>query len=130
MSKSITITLPIYYTQVFKTKKPRQFLVGLNWYRNCHHSLSNTVKHYYSDLVKELIGSIKFKKIRVHYSVYAKRHGTDGHNIRAVIEKFFMDGLVNAGTITDDSIKYAIGDSSDYSIDKDNPRIVITVSEV
>ena len=123
------ITLPIYYTQEYKTKEDRKFLVGLNWYRNAHHSSSNQVKHYYHDLVRSIVGSKTFKKIRVHYDVYAGRRGTDGHNIRAVIEKFFMDGLVDCGALEDDNIDFVVGDSSNYYIDKENPRIVINISE-
>ncbi len=124
------VTLPIYYTQNYKTKKPRTLLVGLNNYRNWHHSLSNVIKHHYHDLTKEVIGDAKFGTVRIHYDVYAKRNGTDGGNIRSIIEKFFLDGLVEAGSIADDSIKYVKGESSDYFIDPLNPRIEITITEV
>lgn len=124
------ITLPIHYTQTFRTKKSKTFLVGLNWYRNAHYLVSNKVKHDYHDMVNQQVAGCTFKKIRLHYDVYAARKGTDGHNIRAVIEKFFMDGMVEGGHIVDDDISHLVGDSSDYYIDKDNPRIEITITEV
>jgi hypothetical protein len=128
--KELTISLPIYYTQYFKTKKSKTFLVGLNWYRNAHHSISNSVKHYYHELVYPLVVGNKFNKVMIEYRVYAGRKGTDGHNIRAILEKFFLDGFVEAGCIEDDNIDFVIGDSSKYFIDRDNPRIDITVKEV
>ena len=103
-------------------------LVGLNWYRNAHHMLSNKVKAHYHELVKKQIGdTVITTGIRLHYKVYAQRNGTDGHNIRAVMEKFICDGLVESGVIKDDSIEYLKGDSSEYFIDKLNPRIDIYI---
>lgn len=125
----IKLELPIYYTQKFKTKDSKTFLVGLNWYRNAHHMLSNKVKEHYHQLVKEQVRDIKFKKVWISYHVFAGRNGTDGHNVRAVMEKFICDGLVSAGVIEDDSIEFLKGDESYYSIDKDNPRIVVFVEE-
>lgn len=130
MSNSNTITLPIHYTFKYKSKKDKTVLVGLNAYRNWHYLVSNKVKHDYHTMVAEQIGKQKFNKIKLLYKVYAARNGTDGHNIRAVIEKFFMDGLVEAGAIEDDDISHVIGDTSEYYIDKMNPRIEITILPV
>ena len=124
------ITLPIYYDQEFKTKPSKRFLVGMNWYRNAHYLLSNKVKDHYHDLVKEAIQDIKFEKVSLEYTVYVSRKNTDGHNIRSVIEKFFLDGLVSAGALPDDSIDYVVGDSSKYLLDKDNPRVEIIIKEI
>lgn len=130
MTKTLTIELPIYYKQEFKTKKSKELLVGLNNYRNWYHVLSNNVKRYYHELVAQKIGTNTFKKVTIHYDVYVRRNGTDGPNIRSVIEKFFLDGMVVCGAIPDDNISYVIGDSSSYYIDPRNPRIEITITEV
>lgn len=129
MKNKLTITLPIHYEQTFKTKKSKTFLVGLNWYRNAHYRLNNIVKSRYHDLTREAIGKSKFGKIRLIYRVYVARNGTDGTNIRSVIEKFFLDGLVECGAIKDDSIAYVLGDESHYFIDRENPRIEIDIIE-
>lgn len=128
VQNEFNLTLPIYYT-LERVKGNKVMLVGLNNYRNWHHSISNKIKHHYSDIVGEIVGDRKFKKIKVKYIVYARRVGTDGPNIRSVIEKFFLDGLVNCGAIKDDSIQYVVADSSEYFIDRENPRIVINISE-
>lgn len=124
------VTLPIYYDFTYATKKSKRILVGFNWYRNAHHRVSNSVKIHYHKLTERVVGDAKFKRIKLVYNVYAGRNGTDGHNIRAVIEKFFMDGLVNCGAIEDDDISHVIGDESHYYIDKNNPRIEIEIIEV
>lgn len=123
------VILPIHYTNEYKTKKDKTILVGMNWYRNAHFLVSNKVKHHYHDLVSKQIGNSKFNKIKLIYKVYVGRKNTDGHNIRAVIEKFFLDSLVEGGNIKDDSIDYVVGDSSEYYLDKDNPRIEIEIIE-
>lgn len=126
----ISVTLPIHYTQTFKTKKDKTFLVGMNWYRNAHYLITNKVKSDYHKMVYKQLKNLTFGKIRLKYHVYVSRKNTDGHNIRSVIEKFFLDGLVEGGIIKDDSIDYVIGDSSSYFLDKDNPRIEIFIEEV
>lgn len=124
------LVLPIYYEQEFKTKKNKSFLVGLNWYRNAHYMISNKVKHWYHNEVAKQINGERFNKIRVQYDVYAQRKGTDGPNIRSILEKFVLDGLVTHGVIEDDKIGILVGDSSNYYIDGDNPRIEIIINEV
>lgn len=126
----VTITLPIHHTQNYKTKKSKTFLVGMNWYRNCHYLVSNKVKDHYHKLVASQVGTRKFNKIKLNYKVYVARNGTDGHNIRSVIEKFFLDGLVEMGAIKDDNTQdYVMGDTTSYYLDKENPRIEIEIIE-
>ncbi len=129
--KSITFTVPIYYKQFFKTKPYKIFLLGLNWYRNAHHHLSNKVKIAYHKLVAEAVGDIKFeKRVSVHYKIFMERKGVDGHNVRSVIEKFVLDGLVQCGAIEDDNTQIVIADTSEYFMNPGNPRAEITITEV
>ena len=54
----------------------------------------------------------------------------DADNV-AFAKKFILDGLVMAGVLKGDSRKYVIGLEDDFSeIDPDNPRIVVTLTEV
>jgi len=123
------LILPIYYEQVFKTKKNKMILVGMNNYRNWHYILSNKIKSHYCSLIKSQYDGSKFENPLVHYKIYAKRRGVDGGNIRSVIEKFVLDGLVEVGAIPNDTIDYIDEDRSNYSIDKDNPRAEIYLTE-
>lgn len=124
------LTFPIYYTQVFKTKKDKKLLIGLNNYRNWHHYLSNAIKVYYHELTREKIGKNTFTKVRMHYKVYVARGGTDGPNIRSIMEKFILDGLVECGALKDDSIEFLKGDTSEYFIDKEHPRFEVDIEEI
>lgn len=128
----ITIVLPVYYTEKYKTKKDKTFLVGMNWYRNAHFILNNKVKHSYHEIIKKKVNNIKFKRIILTYRVYIKRKGTDGHNIRSIIEKFLLDGLVESKAIKNDSTPdFVLEDKgTKYFIDKLNPRMEIDIEEV
>lgn len=122
------LILPIHYNIEYKTKKDKKVLVGLNWYRNCHHHLSNKVKQYYHSLVKEQVtANDKFDTIKPHYNVYLWNKLTDWPNVRAIMEKFVLDGLVEAWVIVNDTVDIVLWDSSSYFIDKVNPRIEIEI---
>ena len=54
----------------------------------------------------------------------------DADNV-AFAKKFILDGLVMADVLKGDSRKYVIGLEDDFSeIDPDNPRIIVTLTEV
>ncbi len=116
----MTITVPIYWQQ----SKKKTVLVGLNWYRNAHFMALNKAKKHYSTLITDF-KPFKGDKIHIHYNVYLKRRGTDGGNVRAVIEKFMLDALVKNGIITNDTADIIISDSANYYFDKTNPRCEI-----
>jgi len=125
----LKLILPIYYTQTFKTKKDKTILCGMNWARNCHFQILNKVKKHYHKLVAEQVHHRKFNKVHIHYDIYVKRKGTDGGNIRSIIEKFALDGLKQAGIIVDDNINYVKSDSANYFIDSNSPRAEILIIE-
>jgi len=123
------LIVPIYYTIVKKRKPSKVILVNMNWYRNAHYMLSNKVKLFYHELIKKQYNGEKFTCAVPKYMIYSKRNGTDGANIRSIIEKFVLDGLVEVGAIKDDTIEYINEDSSEYFIDKENPRAEIFITE-
>jgi hypothetical protein len=122
------ITLPIYY---FVNKK-KQVLIGMNWFRNANYFVANKAKSFYHSLVlHELEGAIQLQPpLEVEYKIFVKRKGIDGMNVRAVVEKFALDGLKAAGVIEDDNIDIIIKDSSEYFYDKQFPRAEITIREI
>ena len=129
--KYIKITLPIYYTIEKKRKKNQTILVGLNWYRNCHFIVSNNVKKYYHELIRQIGIYEKFNKIKVHYVLYPKRKNQDCMNIISVIDKFILDGFQHYGIIENDNSSFYIGGSWRVDkIDKLNPRIEVYIEEV
>lgn len=124
------IILPIYYNQNFKTKKDKIFLVNLNWYRNAHYFISNDVKNHYKELVARQVKKPIQGKIRLNFSIFIKRKGSDGDNIHAIIRKFFLDALVDLKIIEDDNFEIVVGGCDNYFHDKKNPRAEIEVIKI
>ena len=125
--KAFKFELPIYWMQ---TKK-KKVLLSLNWYRNSHFTTNNRCKKAYHEMVEDIVKDIRYVgKVRIHYDIYVARKNTDGGNIQSVIEKYVLDGLVKTGTIESDTVEYVVGSSSNYYVDKENPRIEITIKKV
>ena len=126
----MTLILPIYYTKNYVRKPSKTFLVNMNWYRNAFHHLSNEVKTYYHDLVKEQVkdSDETFNKYTLHTKVFYKNKSCDGRNIVPVIEKFVLDALQEAEVTTEDTVKEDLGGSWEVADqDKDNPRVEIEI---
>ena len=126
----MTVTLPIYYTQEFKTKANKTSLVGMNLYRNAHHFLQNDMKKYFQSLVIEQLPAVAevIQQFTVTYKLYYKSPVCDGSNIIALIEKFYLDSLKEHGLIADDNVKYHLGSSwTIVEQDKENPRVEVTI---
>ena len=123
--RRFNFTLPIYWQQT----KSKRVLVGLNWYRNAHYFILNKAKKYFHNLVEEACaGQQPFDgKVRVEYKIYLKNKLSDGGNVRSVIEKFALDGLVSAWMIKQDRAVIVSEDGSEYGFDKENPRAEITI---
>ena len=125
------LQLPIYYTEHFKTKPSKTFLVGINWFRNAHHFAQNNVKQHYHQLVADqLLNPVSFNKFIIDYHLYYKSPVCDPSNIIALIEKFTLDALKLNNIIPDDNVNCHIGSS--YLVvgqDKINPRVEIAIKE-
>ena len=126
----MTVTLPIYYTQEFKTKSNKTSLVGMNLYRNANYFLQNNMKKHFQLLVIEQLHAVAevLQQFTVTYKLYYKSPVCDGSNIIALIEKFYLDALKEHGLIADDNVKYHLGSSwTIIEQDKENPRVEITI---
>ena len=128
----MTITLPIYYTEQFKTKPDKTSLVGINLYRNAHYHLQNKLKQHYHQLVHEqIIESTSFNQFTIEYKLFYKSPVCDASNIIAIIEKFTLDALKLGGVIPDDNVNYHKSSSwVAQQQDRDNPRVEITIKEL
>lgn len=129
----MTVVLPIYYIQEFKTKANKTHLVGMNLYRNAHHFLQNAMKKHFQELVLEQLPPVErqLKQFTVNYKIYYKSPVCDGSNIVALIEKFYLDAIKTHGLISDDNVNYHVG--STWSVagkDTINPRVEVTITEI
>lgn len=134
MNEILKITLPIYYT-INKKSSSKTILVGLNEYRNQHFQILSKMKAHYHDLIISSLAGCRVKKlnlisVHVAFKIYLKRNGTDGGNVRSVIEKFTLDAIKEYGLIKDDTFDIVKSDNSEYFKDAQNPRAEITVYEI
>jgi len=130
----ISIILSPYYTQTFKTKPSKTFLISLNWYRNAHYSVSNKVKNHYRQLIKKLLKGHKEpllnESYRVVYYYYYKNKNSDMSNVCALIDKFFQDSIQELEIVSNDNVQYCkevifrVGGE-----DKVNPRVEVFLQE-
>ena len=130
--REVGLTLPIYYTQEFKTKKNKTFLVGLNWERNAHYFIKSEVKRHYHELVEEQVTALgnPFAQFEVHSMLYWKNKSSDPRNIVSLVEKYLLDGLQLSGIIKQDSAMFDMGGSiSNMGQDKKEPRIEFVIRE-
>ena len=117
--------------KVTKTKT-KDFILNLNNYRNAHYQVLNKTKvefcNYmddkYPEAYKKVPGQVKTK-----YAVYtASKRKFDLPNVCSIVQKYFEDWLQHKGIVDSDDItvisecQYLYG-----GIDKDNPRVDITV---
>jgi len=126
-------SMPIYWTEKFKTKPDKVHLIGMNFFRNAHHFIQNKLKQDLEQYLKDSFnGSLDIitSTYKVHYTLYYKNPACDGSNIIALSEKIFLDFAQSVNLITNDNVKYHLGSSwSIGGIDKENPRVEITIKE-
>lgn len=127
-----TLVLPIYYTQTFKTKKDKVWLVGDNAYRNWHYFLKNEVKKHYHALISEQVqGSAVSGQYKLAIDIYLKNSNSDASNVASRIEKFTLDALQEQSIVVNDNSKYHIGSTWEFKgIDKTSPRAEVTLIEL
>lgn len=127
----IELTLPIY---VKTSKKKREQLVGLNWFRNAHYQTKDKIKKHYHKLVSEQLSGVKYtfeKQIQVKYQLFYKNSNSDLMNVVSVIDKFLLDALQECNVISNDNMKKNVYyEAKVGKKDIENPRLVCVISEV
>lgn len=125
---SYRFVLPIYGVGGAKSAYKA---ISLNWYTSIHYRTRGNAKKKFAKMVREQIEShdpIK-GKIKISYTYYAKRNGTDLDNFVGVVKKYFQDALVEYGLITDDNVTVIVANSERYGgVDKDNPRVEAVIT--
>lgn len=67
--------------------------------------------------------------VRLEYLWVEANHRRDKDNI-AFAKKFVQDALVANGVLKNDGWKQIVGFSDDFAVDKDNPRVEVTIIEI
>ena len=69
------------------------------------------------------------KKVHISYKWIEANQKRDLDNI-AFAKKFIQDALVQTGTLQNDGWKNIAGFDDSFEIDKENPRIIVTIKEM
>lgn len=69
------------------------------------------------------------RKVHITYKWYEETKRRDLDNI-AFAKKFIQDALVGYGVLEGDGWRHIAGFTDEFYIDKENPRIEVTISEV
>ena len=131
----IHLTIPCYYTQCFKTKTDKTFLVGMNWYRNAHHHIKNEVKTWFTNELLSQLKACNAKPIKGKYEVafnyYYKNPSSDLMNVCGLASKHANDAFEKYGLIENDNVKHCVRECAYVAgQDKENPRVEIFVRAI
>ena len=134
--QSYKFSLPVYYTQKFKTKKDKTFLVSMNWYRNAHYYIKNEVKIDFEKTITNMF-NVFFPdaKISGAYGIkgtyYYKNSGSDLGNVTFILSKFINDALQVQNVVINDNVKYCKEECYKVGeLDKENPRLEVELYEI
>lgn len=130
----IKVVSPIYYEQIFKTKKNKTVLISANTMRNSHHYLQNNIKQWLNDyFMKELSQYSEFKipyKYETYYLYYYKNVKSDLTNVCSQISKAFLDALQKSGNVVEDDVRHCVKEVFEVAEqDKNSPRVEIFVRQ-
>lgn len=111
-------------------------LTNLNTYINAERTnkfIASKIKKQETENIawqcKKYKGKITEYPIVIEATWYTKNIRVDSDNI-TFSKKFILDGMKEAGMITDDSRKFVrVWKDLDVCVDKNNPRIEITIHE-
>ena len=100
--------------------------------RSGYHA-ANNMKHSYQTLISAYIRRARLKPIKypvkIIYRFYEENKKRDKDNVSGIAHKFVQDALVESGILKDDGWDYVVGFSDEFYIDRENPRIEITLIE-
>lgn len=123
----ITISAPLQVP----ISKNKHFILNMNAYRNTHYQSLNKAKVEYKDAVDFFIAFCPAFNgpVEVTYRMYpGSKRKMDTMNVCSIHSKFFLDALVSAGKIPDDTYEHVTREVVEFgAIDKSNPRVEITV---
>jgi len=106
----IEIKIPVYLWIKYKTKPSKREYLNMNGYRNWHFYLSNQLKKDFKAIVSPLLDFKADYINTMEYQLYWKdKRKRDKMNYYAVIDKYFMDSLVENGCLSDDNDNF-VGD--------------------
>ncbi len=116
-----------------KKGKDKRISINLNTYRNLHFQVNNQCKKMYKELMREqLEGREIDTPVEIIYQVFKpSKRSLDKMNVVSIASKYFLDAVTEYGCWeddNDDNVKTEI--ILPTEIDRDNPRIEITIKSI
>lgn len=117
-------------------------LPGLNEYIDAcrrHAQIGGRMKREHQDMVvREIMCAILSRRfpahidgpVRLRYRFVEPNKRRDKDNISGFAHKVIQDALVQVGVLKGDGWGYVEGSMDEYEVDKERPRIEVTVEEV
>lgn len=132
MTNTYNLSVPYWLIIPRKTKEDKRVILNFNEYHNWYPTTRNNYKQFYTEQIGSIIRKLpKMSHIElIEYKVFYERNGKypDTRNITNLVDKFFCDALVYYEIVEDDD-HFTISSTKDTwgGVDKDNPRIEITI---
>jgi hypothetical protein len=94
-----------------KTKEDRKIMLNMNVYRNLHHSVNHQIKKLFTPIEHDadfLCSQVSNPRpVKISYVVEKKtKRKFDTMNIVSIVDKFFLDWMVENNYLEDDSFKH------------------------
>lgn len=109
--KRLKIISPTFILVPRKTKAAKKVYLNLNGYRNWHFVVSNNLKKAYKAIIAQRMEDAGLEPgkctiagpVAISYQiVYNSKRRRDKGNVLSVVQKFFLDALVELGYLPDD----------------------------
>ena len=101
MTESYKFILPISVTLPRKRVANKKIMLNLNIYRNLHFQVNNQIKELFKPIE---LSEFKAEKISISYVLEkTSKRKFDTMNIISIVDKFFLDWLVENEYIPDDT---------------------------
>lgn len=98
---------------------------------SCGNDMKQKYQHYIAGEIRNALKRLRIeKKVLLHYLYYEPTKRRDLDNIAATAHKFTQDALVKCGVLENDGWNNVCGFTDRFFVDKENPRIEVTIQEV
>ena len=127
------IVSPLHVMLKRKTVKDKKISLNMNTYRNLHHRVNNDAKKVFKEMLgDQLIGLSIETPVEITYKVYkGSRRRLDKMNVVSVVSKFLLDAITEYGCWEDDNDYHVKTEVIlPTELDRDNPRVEITINEI
>ncbi len=116
-----------------RTKKDKKVSINQNVLKNLHYISYNNAKIIYSEILRGQLEGLKISTpVEIDYQVFkASKRKSDKMNFVSMGSKFFLDAVTNYNCWEDDSDEFVKTEKLiPTELDKDNPRLEITIREI